>query len=384
MKRKNTIQVASPYFSNKDEKWIKDQISNILQNKLSTGPYCNTFEKKFSKFIGTKYAVFVNSCTSALEIATKFIDLKKTDEVIVPVQTFIATGTAVNNQSGKVVFAEVNPNTFCLDLSEIKKRKTKKTKAIMLVHFAGYMSNDILKIKDYCKKNNIFIIEDCSHAFGTRYGNYNAGNIGEIGCFSFFSTKTLTTGEGGMLTTNSKKIYQYALSLRNRGEKINSPIEIYDKSWRNCRVPEFNAVLGLSQLSNIKKINNHREMITSIYDEGIKKEKSNDIYSLPRYEKIYYSVWKHVSIIKNPKIKRDNLQKILKDKFNININWAYTPLLHLQPFYKKTMGTKQGDFPVTEDVASKHFHLPLHLKVTKNDAKYIVKSLFEAIKILKR
>ena len=122
MKRKNTIQVASPYFSNKDEKWIKDQISNILQNKLSTGPYCNTFEKKFSKFIGTKYAVFVNSCTSALEIATKFIDLKKTDEVIVPVQTFIATGTAVNNQSGKVVFAEVNPNTFCLDLSEIKKR----------------------------------------------------------------------------------------------------------------------------------------------------------------------------------------------------------------------------------------------------------------------
>ena len=136
----------------------------------------------------------MNSCTSALEIATKFIDLKKTDEVIVPVQTFIATGTAVNNQSGKVVFAEVNPNTFCLDLREIKKRKTKKTKAIMLVHFAGYMSNDIFKIKIIVKKNNIFIIEDCYMLLEPGI-KLQCRKYWEIGCFSFFQTK-LATGEG--------------------------------------------------------------------------------------------------------------------------------------------------------------------------------------------
>lgn len=376
------IQVASPYFSSKDQQWIKNQISNILKKKLSTGPYCEEFEKKFSKFIGTKYAVFLNSCTSALEIATNYLGLKKTDEIIVPVQTFIATATAVTTQNGKIVFAEINPSTFCLDLKEIKKRTTKKTKAIMLVHFAGYMARDIIKIQKFCKKNKIFIIEDCSHSFGTSYKKKKAGNIGDIGCFSFFSTKTLTTGEGGMLTTNNKDIYAHALALRNRGQVTNSPIEIFDKPWRNCRATEFSAVLGLSQLSNIKKINKHREIITNFYDKEIKKN-NKDIYTLDKDKNINYSIWKHITIIKNTSISRLELYKILKKKYKININWAYNPLLHLQPFYKKTFKSKIGDFPVTEDISNRHFHLPLHLGISKKKASYIIKSLFKAIKTLK-
>ena len=149
---KKIFQVAQPFFSRNDIFWIQDKVRDILIGKLSTGPLVNKFEKKFAKFIGTKYAVFLNSCTSALEIAVKNLNLKKNDEVIVPAQTFIATGMAVTLQGAKVVFSEINTETFCLDLNEIKKRVTKNTKALMLVYFAGYMPEDTIEIRRYCKK----------------------------------------------------------------------------------------------------------------------------------------------------------------------------------------------------------------------------------------
>ena len=163
----------------------------ILHLRLSTGPYTKEFEEKFAKFIGTKYAVFLNSCTSALEISTSYLNLSSNDEVIVPAETFIATGMAVTNNNGKVVFAEIDNETFCLSLNEIKKLKTNNTKAIMLVHFGGYVSADAIEIRNYCKDNNIFLIEDCAHSIGSKINNVHCGNIGNVGCFSFFSQKQL-------------------------------------------------------------------------------------------------------------------------------------------------------------------------------------------------
>ena len=162
-KNKKIYNAASPFFSNKDINWILKKTKLVLKGRLSTGPYTEEFEKIFAKFIGVEYAVFLNTCTSALEIAVKSLNLKKGDEVIVPCETFVATGMAVTSQGGKVVFANVNKNTFCLDLKEIKKRATKRTRAIMLVHFGGYMPFDIIEIKKYCKKHKIIIIEDCAH-----------------------------------------------------------------------------------------------------------------------------------------------------------------------------------------------------------------------------
>ena len=144
--------VASPYFSNTEKKRIIQNTQKVLEGRLSTGPYTKKFEKKFAKFIGCKFAVFLNSCTSALEIAVKSLNLNSSDEVIVPCETFIATGMAVTSQGAKVVFANINPETFCIDLDEIKKKRTKKTKALMLVHFGGYMPNDLKGIVSYCKK----------------------------------------------------------------------------------------------------------------------------------------------------------------------------------------------------------------------------------------
>ncbi len=378
-KNKKIYNVASPFFSKNDVNWIINKTKLVLKGRLSTGPYTKKFEKVFAKFIGVKYAVFLNTCTSALEIAVNYLKLKKGDEVIVPCETFIATGMAVTSQGGKVVFANVNKNTFCLDLKEIKKRVTKKTRAVMLVHFGGYMPYDVKEIKKFCKRNKIIIIEDCAHATGSKMKNINAGSIGEAGCFSFFSTKTITTAEGGMLTTNNKKMYDLALSLRERGRDWSKKGELYGIGWRSCRVPEFSAVLGLSQFNSIKKIISHRLKICRIYDEEI--QKSSHLLSLPVLKDSRLSIWKHITVINNAKISRLKILEKLK-KHNIFINWAYDPPLHLQPVYKFKYLKDRRKYLETEKLMQKHFHLPLHMQITERDAKKIIKIVIKEVNTL--
>ncbi len=378
MPSKKIYQVGGPYFSDRDIKWILKKTKKVLRGRLSTGPFSLEFEKKFASFIGVKYAVFLNTCTSALEIAVKSLDLKKGDEVIVPCETFIATGMAVTSQGGKVVFANINPQTFCIDLKEIKKRTTRKTKAVMLVHFGGYMPHDVVKIKNYCKEKKIALIEDCAHAIGSKIGKYMAGSIGDAGCFSFFSTKTMSTGEGGMLTTDNKKIYELALSLRERGRDWSKKGELYTIGWRSCRVPELSAVLGLSQFSNIKKIISHRDKICRVYNNELKK---TDLFTtLPLKKQSKLSIWKHITLINHSKIKRKNLLKVLRKKHKIFINWAYDPPLHLQPVYKEKYFKNMSSYQITEKLMKRHFHLPLHMQISINDAKYIANTLIKVAK----
>ena len=377
----NEYHVAMPYFSEDDIAWIQEKVGVVLRGKLSTGPFVKEFEEKFAQFVGTQYAVCLNTCSSALEIALKSVGLKEGDEVIVPGQTFIATGMSVTLNGGKVVFAEIDPQTFCLTLDEIKKRKTNKTKGVMLVYFGGYMSPDTLAIQQYCRENGLFLIEDAAHAHGSSIDGQKAGAIGDAGCFSFFSTKIMTTGEGGMLTTNSKDIYEMARSLRERGTCIETKQEIYTFPWRSSRVPEITAVLGLSQLFHLNEWLEMRNKVAAIYNKAF--EKSEDLHALPNPANIYNAYWKHIAVIDNPAISRKDLAETLKAEYKININWAYEPALHLQPVYRKMYGINEGHLPVTEAVMKRHFHLPMHVGLTEDDARYIAKSVLEAVERVK-
>lgn len=377
-KFKKKFTVASPYFSDLDIKFIQSKIKSILKGKLSTGPYTKEFERKFANFVGSKYAVFLNTCTSALEISIQSLKLKKNDEVIVPVQSFIADGTCVTNVNAKVIFAEVDENNFCINLDEIKSKTTKNTKAVILVYFGGYSPEDLKQIKSYCVKKNIKLIEDCAHSIGGSVHNLKLGSVGYSGCYSFFSTKTITTGEGGMLTTNDRYLYDFALSMRERGRDWRKKKELYVHEGRNCRVPEISAILGLSQLSNLKKFIKHRNKIVDIYDRALLNNQY--VKTLKKNKNSKYSIWKHVSIIKNQKISRIKLQKYLIKNYNIFINWAYDPPLHLQPFFIKKYKIKKGFLEKTENLMSKHFHLPLHPLINVKDAKFIVKSLIKSLK----
>ena len=179
-----TYTTACPYFPEEEIPKILDKIKDVLQNKemLTMGRHVEEFEKKFSNYIGTKYGIATNSCTSALETTLRSINVIG-KEVIVPTQTFMATGASVINAGGKVVFADINPKNYNISLKSIKEKITDKTKAIIVVHFAGLITDEIFEIKELCEDKDIYLIEDCAHAHGASIDGIKAGNIGDVGCF---------------------------------------------------------------------------------------------------------------------------------------------------------------------------------------------------------
>ena len=269
MNEKQKITVADPSFSEKDKEFIMDGVDKILSGQLSMGENVRLFENEFSEMTGSRYSVAMNSCTSTLEVALKSFDVGKGDEVIVPIQTFIATGMAVHLVGAKPIFCNINKKDFCLDLKSIENCITKRTKGIILVHFAGLISEDIFKIQELCKSHNIFMIEDAAHAPGAEIDNKRSGTIGDVGCFSFFPTKVLTAGEGGMFTTDNNDLADYARSQQNRGRDLKAEREEYKYPGRNIRMTEMTALTGRAQLRNLEKYLANRRMIANIYKKNL-------------------------------------------------------------------------------------------------------------------
>ena len=190
-------------------------VSKILKSGwLTHGKYTNLFEDKFKKFTSSKYAITVSSCTAALHLSCLALGFKKGDEVLVPAMSHTATSHCVEYTGAKAVFVDVDSLTGNISFKEIQKKTNKKTKGLIIVHMTG-ISADLKKIVKYCKQRNIKLIEDCAHALGTYSGNFHVGNFGVTGCFSFYPTKQITTGEGGMLITNSKKFTQRLKKLKH-------------------------------------------------------------------------------------------------------------------------------------------------------------------------
>lgn len=251
-----SINNTWPSYSDKDI----EKISNILSSgKVNywTGKECKKFEEEFANFVGTKYAVALANGTLALELALKAIGIKPSDEVIVTSRTFLASVSSVIELGAKPVFADVDKNTQNLDIEEIQKRITNKTKAIMCVHLAGWPNemDEILKIS---KEYNLKVIEDCAQAHGAIYKNKSVGSIGDIGCWSFCQDKIMTTaGEGGMVTTNNKKLWEYMWSYKDHGKsykKMTKPVKgqgfrwVHDSFGSNYRMTEIQAAIGRNQI----------------------------------------------------------------------------------------------------------------------------------------
>ena len=217
---------AKPYFSNGDIDDILDEIKDTLQSgNLVQGERVKEFEDKFAKMVGTKYAIATNSCTSALELSIRSLGVNG-KKILVPTETFVATGNSVILSGNTPVFTDIDKSTLCMSYDTIMDRMTDDVAAIIIVHMGGLITPDIDKIRDYCKYNSIHLIEDAAHAHGSKKmsivnGCYvkseYAGSLGIAGCFSFYPTKVMTTGEGGMITTDSKSLMEMARTLRNHG-----------------------------------------------------------------------------------------------------------------------------------------------------------------------
>tara|TARA_B110000483_G_scaffold233660_1_gene302678 strand:+ start:290 stop:1411 length:1122 start_codon:yes stop_codon:yes gene_type:complete len=367
------INIADPYFNIEDKKFIHNELDKILDGKLSMGPNVTEFENEFAKKINIKHAIATSSCTAALETVLYAIGVEN-KEVILPSQTFIGSGMSVYNSKAKLVFAEISKNTFCLDIEDVKKKITSNTKAIMLVHMAGYITSDIEDFVKLCNENDISLIEDAAHAPGACIDNNYAGSFGIAGCFSFYPTKVITSGEGGMVTTNDDKIARIARSLQNRGRDMsNKKDELYNLPGRNIRMPELSALLGRVQLNNLDSYLKNRQNVAKIYKK--KLDNINGIKVILPKKIESSSCWKIIVLLDERHNREEIVSKL--NHFGIQVDTAYTPPLHLQPIISETCGTFNGDLPITEDLMRRHICLPSHQSVSEEDANYVVEKILE-------
>ena len=367
-----------PFFFKKDVNYILKEFRNILMGKgtLRMGKFVEKFEKNFAKSVGTKKAISTTSCTAALETILNSLNLKNNEEVIIPCQTYVASASTILRAGGKPIIAEIDKE-FNLDFNDMKKKITKKTKGVVIVHFGGKISKNIFLIKRYLKKKKIILIEDAAHGLGASFRNKYAGSIGDIAAFSFYSTKIITTGEGGMISTNNLSLATKCEKFRSRGMKLNSNVEIYDSLGTNFRMTEVQALLGLTQLANLKKFIKYRNTIASIYNKNLNHLAGTNIITLPSFDKIHTNAfWRYIVVLR----KDINRKKVLLDlkKYSIDVIHSYDPLIHKQPLIKNLYG-KSKKMIFSESYCKQHIMLPIHYNIKKNDAIFISKILINSI-----
>ena len=367
---------ALPYFSNDDIDEIIPQLKDILKGNgfFTKGPKVKKFEQLFSKYIGSQYGVSVNSGTSALEIVIKAIGISDGDEVVIPTQTFVSTASCVVNNRGTPIFCEIDHNHL-IDFDDLKAKISDNTKAVIIVHFSGLIHPDIWEIKKYLKERNIYLIEDTAHAHGAKIDNIFAGNIGDFGCFSFYSTKIITTGgEGGFITTNNEKLFDLCSSLGAIGIDKKSNNEIYINAGSNNRLTEFQAIIGIAQLKKLESFVKHRIIIANVYKNKLSQLVEDGLIKFQEYpQNIRHPYWMFMVLIENDNYSRTKIKDKLKMD-NINISWPYQPLLHQQPVF---FGLNQKGLKKSEEHTKKHLCLPIHLGISVSDAEYISTKLIE-------
>lgn len=373
------IKMADPYFSEEDRKWIHRGIDEILDSSLSMGKNVQSFEGEFAARVGVRYAVAMNSCTATLEAALLSRNVAGR-EVIIPAETFVATGVAVHLAGAIPVFAEISSSTLCLDINDVAHKVTSKTAGVILVHMAGMITPDILEFRRLCDENGLFLIEDAAHSPGARHGGREAGSFGHAGCFSFFPTKVITAGEGGMLATNDDALAEFARSFQHRGRDMQSQNERYVIPGRNVRMTETSALLGRVQLSHLDEFLVRRRQVATIYKRELSRQ--SGIHMIFPLTLESSSFWK-VPLLLDPSLDRILITKRMAEA-GIAVDWTYQPALHLQPVFRNLYGTAEGLLPRTEDLLSRHLCLPCHPRMTDEDAVYVAEVLRDIVQGLFR
>jgi perosamine synthetase len=364
--------VARPNITRKE----KDYVLKVLNSGfLSLGPVHKKFEKKFAKLVGTKYACSVSSGTAGLHLAVIAAGIKKGDEVITTPFSFISSANCILYVGAKPVFVDIDPMTYNLDPKLIEKAITKKTKAILVVHIFG-QSCDMAPIQKIAKKHKLKIIEDACESLLATYRGKKVGTFGQSAVFAFYPNKQITTGEGGMIVTDDKKIYDLCVSLRNQGRTPNMQWLDHKYLGYNYRMDEMNASVGLAQLERINYLIKERNKVAALYNKYLADYQ--DLIQIPQIAKENKSTWfVYVTQILKKGVNRNRvIARMAKQKIQTK---PYLPAIHLFDFYKKKFKYQKGDFPVTEQVSNLSLALPFYIGLNQKDIKYIVSNL---IKIL--
>lgn len=370
-------------YSEEDIKWIMNNFEKILRSGfISMGSHVKQFEEAFASFCGVPYALATANGTCSLEMILRTIDVKGST-VIVPSHTFMATATAVIHAGGKVIFTDCQRENFQMDPEDLRKKIRSDTKAVILVHMSGIISPHYDRIKNICDEHNLSLIEDAAHAHGATINGKKAGSLGIAGSFSFFSTKVLTTGEGGMITTANKNIYETCKALRDHGRFGPEP-NIHHEFGYNWRPSEFHAVLGLRQVQEVDKILKERRLIAHFYDEKLSKKQIPGIRLLRIPDNIKSAYYKYILFCEDS-IDRKILKEKMRNEYGVSLpGELYNQACHTQPVFKKypdaVVMNPDDKFPETEYVVKKHFCLPLYLGLKEEQTDYVVNSIEKTLR----
>lgn len=392
--RKTTNQHGRKAYLPYGKQWVEaDDIQAVIEvlkgDFLTTGPYIAKFERAVADYVGAKYAVAFSNGTAALHGACFAAGIGEGDEVITTPITFAASANCVLYQEGSPVFADIDEKTYNLDPEEVEKKITGKTKAIIPVDFTGQPVN-LDAIHDIAKKHNLVVIEDAAHALGAKYKGKMVGSLSDMTMFSFHPVKHITSGEGGIITTNSKDYHDKLLMFRSHGitrdaDKMleNHGPWYYEMQFLgyNYRMTDFQAALGVSQLKKIDSFVSRRKKYVEMYNEAFKEV--NQVIT-PFQHKDSDSSW-HLYIIKLDldalSVSRKEIFQALQAK-NIGVNVHYIPV-HLLPYYKE-MGHKNGDYPIAEDLYERIITLPLFPAMEEQDVRDVIDAVKETIKKFSR
>lgn len=368
------------------KKFILENIEKILNTdyEWTNGNYVKQFEKEFEKITGARYASAVSSGSSAIEIALSALEMNEDCIAFVPTLTAPPTVYSCLHAGLKVVYVDSNSNDFGMDINDLKRKimkyKCNMRGVVIPVHIGGIVSNNIEKIIKIAKYNGLYVIEDCAHAHGSKFSGIHAGKHGIIGTFSFFLTKVLTSGEGGIIITDDPELDKKFKIIRNYG-KFDGKHILNGSSWR---MNEFTAVVALWQTKNLNKITSDRQKVAAKYDQLLKNNLK--CHSLILDSKTESSYYKYIVML-DKNINKNILKHMMKEKYGITLaGEVYETPCHMEPIFQKNekILNKEEHFITSENIAIHHICLPMYPTLSDQEINYIINSLNESITIVSR
>jgi dTDP-4-amino-4,6-dideoxygalactose transaminase len=369
---------------------ISEVVDSLKSGWITMGPKTITFEERFSKYIGSRHSVTVNSGTAALHLALRAIQLKPGDEVIIPTMTFTATGEVVCYFNAKPVLVDVDGDTFNIDVSAIERAVTPRTRAVIPVHYGGQPC-DMDEIEQIAERYKLRVIEDAAHSLPAWYRSKKIGTIGDMTCFSFYATKTLATGEGGMVTTENDEWADRIKILRLHGISKDAWKRYSGEgSWyyevveagNKYNMTDIQAALGIAQLKKIEWMRKKREEIADKYTASFN---NSEQVKTPQVKSDRISAW-HLYVIQLNlealSIDRARFIEELKAR-GIGTSVHFIPL-HKHPFYKNAFGYEAGDFPVAERLYERIISLPVYPGMSDGDVHTVIESVEDVCRKFER
>jgi UDP-4-amino-4,6-dideoxy-N-acetyl-beta-L-altrosamine transaminase len=365
------IPYCQPWIGDEE---IKEVTDTLKSGWLSMGPKTIEFERLLAEYTGAEYAVAVNSCTAALHLSLLALGIKEGDEVITTPFTFTSTGNTIIHTGATPVFVDIERDTYNIDPGKVEEAITRKTRAILPVHYAGHPC-EMREIKRIAREHNLYVVEDAAHALGSEYEGVKIGALSESTCFSFYPTKSITTGEGGAITTNDEIIAEKARILRLHGINKNAWMrysstgtwfyEVKDCGWK-YNISDIHAAIGIVQLQKLDRFIRIRREYAKIYSEELGKIDSVIVPDEKPNVKHSY----HIYPILLTSFNRDKFIEKMRAK-GVICSVHFIPL-HMHPFYRERFGFKEGAFPNAEWVYKREVSLPLYPKMTKGELQYVI------------